>query len=151
MRKPRINAYISPKVDQRLSDVAARTGGSKAAIVDAALAAFLAPEDEEGRDAVILKRLARIDDRLERLERDMMITAETLALFVRYFLTVTPPVPEQDRSTLQAKGRDRFEHFLEQVSKRIVTGQRAIDEIVNEPKVSSKLGGSRKSNSCAPD
>jgi hypothetical protein len=134
VRKPRINAYSSHKVAKCLSDGAARTGGSKAAIVDAALGAFLAPEDHERRDAAILKRLNRIDDRLDRLERNVMISAETLALFVRYFMTVTPPVPDQDRSSLQAKGRDRFEHFLEQVAKRIASGRVVFDDMIKEPK-----------------
>jgi hypothetical protein len=58
--------------------------------VDAADAAFLAPEDKEQHKAAILKQLDRIDTRLDRIEQDIMITSETLAPFIRYFLTVTP-------------------------------------------------------------
>jgi len=151
MRKPRINAYISHAVHKRLSEVAARTGGSKAAIVDAALAAFLVPEDEDRRDATILKRVDRIDGRIERLEQDMMISSETLALFVRYFMTVTPSVSEQDRTTLQAKGRDRFEHFLEQVAKRIATGRRISEDVIVDPRMNPSREGSRRASSIIPD
>jgi hypothetical protein len=130
VRKPRLNAYISCKVNKRLSEVASRPGVSKAAIVDAALAAFLDPDDEDRRDAAILKRLDRIDARLDRLEQDLTITSETLALFIRYMLTVTPPVPERDRSALQAKGRDRFAQFIEQVTKRIASGTSLAEEVI---------------------
>ena len=130
MRKPRINAYISHEVYKRLSEIAARPGVSKAAIVDSALAAFLSPDGDERRDAVIMKRLDRIDNRLDRLERDVLITSETLALFVRYMLTVTPPVPERDRQATQAKGRERFGQFLEQVAKRVASGRRTVNDVL---------------------
>lgn len=119
MRKPRINAHISHKAYKHLTEAAAPPGKSKAAIVDAALAAFLAPETDDRRDALILKRFDRIDQRLDRIEQDLVITSETLALFVRYFLTVTPQPSVRDRAGAQAKGRERFEQFLGQVIKRI--------------------------------
>jgi hypothetical protein len=130
MRKPRLNAYISHKVDKRLNEIAARPGVSKAAIVDAALAAFLDPDDENRRDAAILKRLDRIDARLDRLEQDLTITSETLALFIRYMLTVTPPVSERDRSALQAKGRERFAQLLEQVARRVASGKTTASDVI---------------------
>lgn len=130
MRKPRINAYISHEVDKRLSEIAARPGVSKAAIVDAALAAFLSPDAEDRRDAVIIKRLDRIDGRLDRLERDLMITSETMALFIRYMLTVTPPVTDRDRQAMQAKGRERFAQFIDQVAKRLASGANLVADVV---------------------
>lgn len=122
MAKPRINVHITREVWKRLDHATQRPGVTKASIVDAALAAFLSPEAEERRDALILRRLDRVDRRAERLERDLTVTAETLALFVRYYLTMTPPLPEQDRRAAQALGRERFEGFIEQVTKRLATG-----------------------------
>ena len=122
MAKPRINVHITRDVWRRLDHATQRPGVTKAAIVDAALAAFLSPEAEERRDALILRRLDRVDRRAARLERALTVTAETLALFVRYYLTMTPPLPEQDRRAAQALGRERFEGFIEQLAKRLASG-----------------------------
>ena len=46
---------------------------------------------------------------MNRLERDLGIATETLALFVRYFLTVTPPLPNTDQDAARALGRERFD------------------------------------------
>jgi hypothetical protein len=37
---------------------------------------------------------------------------ETLALFVRLLLTITPPLPDA-QAALQAKGQQRYEGFVE--------------------------------------
>ena len=53
------------------------------------------------------------------LERDAVIIAETLALFVRYFLTITPPLPAARTGAGPCRsGRERFEVFVAQVGKR---------------------------------
>jgi len=40
------------------------------------------------------KRLDRLSRQVERIERDQSILIETLALYIRYYLTVSTPVPE---------------------------------------------------------
>ncbi len=122
MAKPRINVHISQASWRTLDELARRPGVSKASIVDAALQAFFAPEMAERRDEVILRRLDRLNGRLDRLERDLNVNAETLALFIRYYMTMTPPLPEQEREAAQALGKERFEYFIEQVTRRLVSG-----------------------------
>lgn len=122
MAKPRINVHISQSSWRTLDELARRPGVSKASIVDAALQAFFAPEADGRRDEVILRRLDRLNGRLDRLERDLNVNAETLALFIRYYMTMTPPLPEQERDTAQALGKERFEYFIEQVTRRLASG-----------------------------
>ena len=43
---------------------------------------------------------------------------ESLALFVRYQLTVTAPLPEADQAA-RAVGRDRFQAFVDQVGRTL--------------------------------
>ena len=95
--KPRLCVYLSDQVDQRLTAAARRPGASKSAITDAALAAFLSPERDDQRDAAIIRRLDRLSRQFDRVERDQTILSETLALFVRYYLTITPPLPAPSR------------------------------------------------------
>jgi hypothetical protein len=49
------------------------------------------------------------------MERDQNIQIETLALFIRYFLTVSTPVPEAHQDAARAQGKARFEQFVEQL------------------------------------
>lgn len=40
--------------------------------------------------------------------RLVLLTAETLTLFVRFWLTITPPLPNDAQAAAQIKGRERF-------------------------------------------
>jgi len=55
-----------------------------------------------------------------------------LALFVRFWLTVTPPIPPEDQPSAQAKGRERFEGFVETLGKRVQQGRGFADEVVGD-------------------
>jgi predicted transcriptional regulator len=93
MQKPRINVHVMEEVWRRLDKVAERPDISKAAIVDAALAAFLSPEADDKRDAAIIRRLDKIDRRLEKLEEPNLIISEAIGLSVwsGYFHAPHPP------------------------------------------------------------
>jgi hypothetical protein len=58
-----------------------------------------------------------------------MISAEALALFIRFWLTITPPLPESAQTAAQAKGRERFESFLETLGRRLSKGQSLLREV----------------------
>ena len=60
---------------------------------------------------------------VERLERDRQHLDRNLALFVRFWLTVTPPLPDDAQPAAQAKGRERFEGFVEALGRRLAKGQ----------------------------
>ena len=90
----RLNLFIQPEHAQRLDELAAKKGVSKSSIVAAALASWLSPDAADQREAAIAKRLDRLSRQAERMERDQNIQIETLALFIRYFLTGSTPVPE---------------------------------------------------------
>ena len=130
--KPRLCVYLSDQIDQQLDVAARRPGASKSAITDAALAAFLSPEHDNQRDAAIAQRLDRPSRQLDRLERDQTITAETLALFVRYYLTITPPLPGAEQDAARALGKERFAYFITQVGRRLAGGKLMIRDIVDE-------------------
>jgi hypothetical protein len=111
---------------------AKRPGGNKSAIVDAALDRFLNPERDQFGDAALMRRLDRLTRQVGRVERDLAITAETLALFVRYYLTITPPLPGADQNAARALGRERFETFVTQVGRSIATGGRLVAEVMDK-------------------
>ena len=124
MSQTRLNLFIQPEHAKRLDELAAMKGISKSSIVAAALASWLSPDAADRREAAIAKRLDRLMRQFERLERDQNIEIETLALFIRYYLTVSTPVSEAHQDAARAQGKARFEQFVEQF-KRDVSLRRA--------------------------
>lgn len=132
MSQYRLNLFIQPEHARRLDELATKKGVSKSSIVAAALASWLSPESGDHREASIAKRLDRLSRQFERLERDQTIEIETLALFVRYFLTVSTPVPEAHQEAAKAQGKARFEQFVEQLGRHLLRGRSLVRDVVEE-------------------
>ena len=129
MTRARLNIFIEPDHAKRLDQVAAHKGVSKSAVVAAALASFLSPDGEDQREAAIAKRLDRLSRQFDRLERDQNVLIETTALYVRYFLTVSIPVPEGQQEAARAQGRARYTQFIEQLARHIQRGRSLVREV----------------------
>lgn len=129
MTRARLNIFIEPDHAKRLDQVAAHKGVSKSAVIAAALASFLSPDGGDQREAAIAKRLDRLSRQFDRLERDQNVLIETLALYVRYFLTVSLPVPEGQQEAARAQGRARYTQFIEQLARHIQRGRSLVREV----------------------
>ena len=129
MKKARLSVYLDPDMMAQLTELADRKQQSKSLIAEAAITSFLTPDDADRREAAVTRRLDLLARQGERVERDLWIAAETLALFIRFWLTVTPPLPETAQAAAQANGRERFESFLETLGRRLAKGQRVLREV----------------------
>ncbi|MBL8390014.1 MAG: CopG family transcriptional regulator [Burkholderiales bacterium RIFCSPHIGHO2_12_FULL_67_38] len=132
MSRYRLNLFIPPEHARRLEEVAAKKGVSKSSIVAAALASWLSPDSGDQREAAIAKRLDRLSRQFDRLERDQNIEIETLALFIRYYLTVSTPVPEGHQEAARAQGKARFEQFVEQLGRHLLRGRSLVRNVIEE-------------------
>lgn len=132
MSRTRLNIFLEPAHAKRLGELAAAKDLSKSSIIAAALSAFLAPDAGERREALIGKRLDRLSSQFERLERDQNILIETVALYVRYYLTVSTPVPEAHQEAVRAQGRARFEQFIEQLGRHLMRGRSLVKDVHQE-------------------
>lgn len=132
MSRARLNVFLEREHAKRLDELAVMKGVSKSAIIAAALASFLSPEAADRREAAMAKRLDRITQLFERMERDQTILIETIALYVRYYLSVSIPVPESQQEAARAQGRARFEQFVEQLARHLQRGQSLVKEVVEE-------------------
>ena len=121
--------YFDPSLTAELEALAARRKVSKSQVVEAALASYLSPDAADQREAAITRRLDRLTRAVERLERNQTITTEALALFVRFWLTTTPPLPDTKRDAAQAKGRERYEGFVETLGRRLAKGNSLVKEV----------------------
>jgi hypothetical protein len=129
MKKPRLSVYLDPEVMAKLAELADRKEQPKSLVAEAAITSFLTPDDADRREAAFARRLDLLTRQVERLERDLSIAVETLALFIRFWLTVTPPLPENAQAAAQAKGRERFESFLETLGRRLAKGRSFLREV----------------------
>jgi predicted transcriptional regulator len=127
--KARLSVYLDPALMAQLTDLAKRKKESMSLVAEAAIASFLTPDEADRREAVIVRRLDRLARQMERQERDLTVSVEALALFIRFWLTITPPLPEHAQARAQADGRDRFNGFLETLGQRLAKGQRLFQEV----------------------
>ena len=132
MSRARLNIFIEPEHAKRLNQLAVHKGVSKSAVIAAALASFLSPDGGDRREAAIAKRLDRLSRQFDRLERDQNILIETVAHYVRYFLTVSIPVPEGQQEAARAQGRARYVQFIEQLGRHLQRGRSLVREVHEE-------------------
>src|SRR5579863_2775560 len=120
---------LPPELGSKLADYAAQKGVPQALVVETALASYLSPDGADRLEAALARRLDRMTRQLERLERHGRISSEALALFVRFWLTSTPPLPDAAQAAAQAKGKERYDGFVEALGRRVAKGRTLADEI----------------------
>lgn len=120
---------LPPELIRRLADYAARKRASQAVVVEAALESYLSPDGPDRLEAALARRLDRLSRASERLERHVTIGNEALGLFVRFWVTSTPPLPDAMQSAANAKGKDRYDGFVEALARRLAHGRILADEV----------------------
>lgn len=133
--KSRLSVYLEPDLLRELEAFAGQRGKSKSLVAEAAIASFLSPDAAERQEAAITRRLDQHTRASERLERNLGISIEMLALFVRFWLTTAPVVPEAGKAAARAKGQERFEGFVAALGRRLAKGASFARE------VSEDIGG----------
>ena len=123
--KVRQNLYIDREVADALEALAAGHRGNKSRLANDALRDWLARRGTKAVDDLLKPRPDRMTREIGLVRRDIDVVLESLALFVRYQLMVTAPLPEGDAAAL-AVGRDRFESFVAQVGRQLAAGARTL-------------------------
>jgi predicted transcriptional regulator len=135
--KTPFSVYLDPELMQALAAYADRRGKSRSLVAEAAIASFLSPDADEQREAAIAKRLDRLDRRQTLLERDVGVGVEMIALFVRFWLSNTPPPPEAERAAMRRQGGDRYDAFIEALGRRLAKGPNVRQEIGEDVEAAS--------------
>jgi predicted transcriptional regulator len=124
--KVRYQLVLPAELAKRFEEIAAAPGASKSSILVAALSAFVERRGTSELEQRFAIRLDRISRQLERIERNGHVELESLALFVRYMLSVNAPLAEEDE-VARAIGRDRFAAFIARVGQQLASGRRTFD------------------------
>ncbi len=124
--------YLSEAMTQQLQATAEIHRVSKSAILERALQQYLIRQDSgQPSDLQSLQQEAT-GRSLRRLERDLAITTELTATFVRYFVTITPPLPESEHAAARALGQLRFEQVIEEVARRLRTDRSLMTRVMSK-------------------
>ena len=130
MARTRIHIYLGDN-DDLVRREAKRRGVSISQLTQAALIAFL-HADKDKREALMLRRFNKIERQFTKLELDLSILTETLALYIQYELAIAPPVPVSDQAAAKAQARERFQHFISRVAERMADGKSLINDVTRE-------------------
>ena len=146
--KKRYCILLSHELAERFERVARLRHGAKSAIVEEALDRRLNPEKYPLIGDALLRRLDEQSKSIATLKRDTVIVAEMISLFARYFLTVTPPLGEREQQPARALGKERFQVFVAQIGRRLVSDRRVVADVlesiaVHNPDLLAKLGDDR--------
>ncbi|WP_303719195.1 CopG family transcriptional regulator [Brevundimonas naejangsanensis] len=132
MKKPFLTVYLTPELLDLLVAQAKRRGVPKSTVAEAAIASFLTPDTAQQQEAALGRRLDRLNRHADRLERDLEIAVEMLALFVRTWMAATPSLPDAVQTAARARGRDRYERFVENLGRRLASGRSFTRELALE-------------------
>ena len=125
VEKIRHQLFLPKPLSDRLEALAAKPGASKSAILVDALTAWLNRRGASELDDRFGLRLDRMSTALSRIEHDGHVMLETMALFVRFELSIQAPLADGDQAG-RAVGRERFEAFVAQVGRQVAAGKRTI-------------------------
>jgi hypothetical protein len=129
MAKKRYSLYLTSPLARKFDFVARQRHGSKSALFEEAMRATLEPEPVFGADEKLARGLDDLKRSLGAMARDLAVVAETLALYVRDFLTMTLPIPQSEHQA-QLLGKQRFQVFVAQGGRRLASDLRLASEVL---------------------
>lgn len=130
--RKRMNVYFDPKLLAEIDALSLRRQVSKSAIVEAAVASFLSGDSAEKLEAAMSRRLDKLGRQIDGLDEDLAVLGEAVSLFIRFWLTITPPLPETAQASARAKGVERFEGFMQTLGRRLAKGDSFLKELARD-------------------
>jgi hypothetical protein len=109
--------YLSEAMTRSLQTTAETHRVSKSAILERALQQYLTAGANSPPSSNLSTTQHESTQRsLRRIECDLAIATELTATFVRYFLMITPPLPESEHEAARALGLLRFDQVIEEIT-----------------------------------
>ena len=120
---------LPPELAERLADYASRKRVTQALVVETALNSFMSPDGSERMEAAFSRRIDKALRQLEKLDYRVELTSEAVALFVRFWLTANPPLPDTAMAAAQAQGDERYDRFVEALARKMEMGSKLTQEM----------------------
>ena len=130
--KIKVTVYLSRLVVDRLNFACKDPTKNKSKLTEKALNILLDAERDLSHDAVIVRKFDSLGRQVAIIDRHQHVVLESLGLFLRYYLTVTPPLPKSEQDPARAMGHQRFEFFIAQLAKRLAGSQTLVSEVMEK-------------------
>jgi hypothetical protein len=91
--KIKLTVYVSPIVAEQLDLAYKDRTNNKSKLTETALAQLLNPKTEDQMDTAMPRRLDRLTRLVGVINRHQQIVIESLGLFIRHYLIMSPPMP----------------------------------------------------------
>jgi len=130
--KIKVTVYLSRLVVDRLNLACKDPSKNKSKLTEKALNILLDSERDLSHDAAIVRKFDSIGRQVAIIDRHQNVVLESLGLFLRYYLTVTPPLPKAEQDPARAMGHQRFEFFIAQLAKRLAGSQTLVSEVMEK-------------------
>ena len=101
--RTRMNVYFAPDLLKQVEVLTLRRNVSKSAVIEAAVASFLSGDTTERLESAMSRRLDKLGRQFDMLDEDVAILGETLSVFVQFWLTLTPPLPDSAKQSRASK------------------------------------------------
>src|SRR5690606_29480498 len=82
----------------------------------------------ERLEAALSRRMDKLGRQIDGVDQDLAVLGETVSLFIRFWMMMTPPVSDSAQSSARAKGTERFEAFLQTLGRRLASGDKFLKE-----------------------
>ena len=128
--KRRISIYLTPEAELLLTRAVEDRGASMSGVVEAAITTLLGDKARNSELALLSERVSKLARAAERIADETTAQTETLALYILYYLCITPPLPDASREAAEASGRKRFDRFIGQVSERLLGKESYTDDVL---------------------
>ena len=122
--------YLSEAMTHQLQAAAETHRVSKSAILERALLQYLAPQTNGASTNLHALQQETVMRSLNRLERDLAVGNELTAIFLRYFLMITPPLPASEHDAAQITGQLRFDQVIETIAARVRTDRALVARVM---------------------
>jgi predicted transcriptional regulator len=115
--------FLPPDTIRKLDVLSERSGRGKSEIARAAIESYLSPDSAEAAEAALTRRIDRLARQLDRIERDVTIVTEAVALHVKTWLKITPAMSSAEDRAAASKGQERYAAFVDLLAKRLTDGR----------------------------
>jgi hypothetical protein len=130
--KVKLTVYVSHSIADRLDLACKVPGRNKSKFTEKALEHLLDPEQVLAKDGGVSRGLQQVTKAVSQIDRHQQVVIESFGLFIRYFLTVTPPLPKSEQDTARAKGHQRFDDFIAQLGRRLAGSHSLVSEVLEK-------------------
>jgi MFS family permease len=127
-RSRKVTVRLTEELYDRFSTATERPGLGKSVLVEAALERFLSPAPSV--EDIVHERFDDMNQRFDRLEHDIRMMAETIALHARYHLSIVPPLSPDRQQEAVDLGDERFKVLAEQVDRRVRADRPLMQETI---------------------